>query len=207
MKTQVEDSREFGEYILSTQRLGTQVGRLKFATYAMAAVLAGSLIMEAVTPTPRPLLLDTSTGNIITNYKYVLKGYTAQERALLAEAVYEGFRRRTGNKVVDENSVNKWLSMFTGQGYEAWKNLGVRWTDPNVVRHGVLRTLQVVGTTPDASNEYAFTVEAIESESEEGKPLSHKTYRVRLTLFFTDPSIEGKMKINGVVLHEESLVK
>lgn len=207
MKTQVETSRPYGEEILSIQRLGTKVGRQNIAIYAMAIILAGSLIAGVAKPTPRPLLLDTSTGNIITNYKYVLEGYTVKERALLAELAYEGFRRRTGNKTVDENSVNKWLTIFKTDGYEAWKTLGMRWTDANLVKHGYIRNIQVIETSPDVSDGYAFTVEAIESEYEEGKPLSHKQYRVRLTIFFSDPKVEGIMKISSVKLHEETLVK
>lgn len=206
MKSNADNSNVFGEDILSTQRLGTHVKRLTWAVGVLSVVVVASIAVDAVKQEPRPLLLDTSTGNIITNYKHVLDGYTEDERALLARLTYEGLRRRTGNAAVDAQTLKDWSGNITMNGFNAWRTLGERWKEPHFVQPGFSRTLQVLSVRPDRASKYAFTVEAIESDAEADKRLTHKQFRVRFTMFFTPPSEGGTMKLDGIVLHEEELV-
>lgn len=207
LKTEIENRSLYGDKILSGQVLGTKVSRLTWAVVALGVFVVGSTAYDAIKPDPRPLLLDTSTGNIITDYKHVLEGYTVEERMLLASLAYNGFRQRTGIAAIDAETLKSWSDNITPNGLAAWSNLGQRWTKPGFVQPGFSRTIRVISTRPDKNNAYAFTIEAVESESEVGKPLSNKQFRVRLTLFFTDPSVDKVMKIDGVVLHEEELLK
>lgn len=207
MKNEVDVSRQYGEQILDQQQLGTRVERLTLAVAVLGVAIMGSIVWNEWRPDPQPLLLDTSTGNIISNYETVLSGYTTQERAFLAKMAYEGLRRRVGIASVDGKSLEEWSPIMTPNGLNAWSNLSPRWASPHFVQPGFTRTVQVTKTHPDMSNPYAFTIDAIEREATVGKPNTDKAYKVRLTVYFTDPAVTKVMKIDGVVLHEEELVK
>lgn len=204
----VDKDNEYGKYILATQQLGNKVKNLSWVFgIGFAAVLSYSVYTDIKASShERPYVIDTMTGPIIVDYKHVMEKFTVEERALVAKRAYEGLRRRIGITEVDADNLNEWKNIITNKGVVAWSSLGDRWAEPNRIKHGFTRTLKNITAKPDLSTPYAFTIEAIETDFEEGKPRSKASYRVRLTLFFTDPKIDGVSRIDGVELHSEEPV-
>lgn len=204
----VDKDNQYGQDLLSTQQLGKSIRSWKWVTaVGLMAVLSYNIFTDIKESSQeKPYIIDTMTGPIITNYEHIMEKFTVQERSLIARFAYEGIRRRVGNAAVDAETLQNWGDMITKRGIVSWGNLGERWKDPHKVKYGFTRTIKVLSVVPDRANPYAFTVEAIEKDNEEGNSLGTQSYRVRLTLFFTDPAVDGLSKIDGVQLHEEESV-
>jgi hypothetical protein len=208
MKMKLDADNEYGKVILSNQELGRDVRRAKWAMLTTAAVVAvASLYMvSGASRQQQPLLLDTRTGQIITTYKHVLTDYTTAERAQLARLAYEGLRRRTGVPAVDAEHLASWGGHISKPALAAWARMGERWSNPSRVEYDFRRTIRVLAVTPDISTPYAFTIEALETDIIDARTLTEKTYRVRLTLIFSDPKIDGQSRIESAILHSEEQV-
>lgn len=207
-KISVDKQNEAGRKILSDEQLGRENRRWKWTSVGLGVLLAISTVANSINAARehKPLLLDTHTGKIITSYEHVLAQYTIEDRALLARLAYEGLRRRTGVPAVDAEQLAAWGNHITKGALSAWSKSGERWKNPEVVEYGFRRTVRVLSTRADNSSPYTFTIEALETDSTEGMTLKEETYRVRLTLIFSDPTVNGQTTIEGFILHSEEEV-
>jgi hypothetical protein len=205
MRNKVSDDNELGKKLLSNEQLGKRISSLSWVVGGLTLAVVATSAVSFANNKDKPLLLYN--GVVLTEYKSVLENLTEAERALIAKSTYEGLRRRTGIAKVDGEQVGAWLSNITPNGVKAWQATGDRWKKINFVQPGFSRAVRVLSTQPDLVTPYAFTINAIETEAEVGKPLANKSYNVRLTLFFTDPEKGNGFMLDGIALHNEEETK
>lgn len=201
MRNKVAEDNELGRKLLSPEQLGGKISRLSWMVGGLTLAVIGIGAITIANNHDKPLLLHN--GVVLTEYKSVLEELTMEERALIAKSTYEGLRRRTGIASVDGPTVGSWLSNVTPNGVKAWQAIKGRWGKINFVQPGFVRSVQTVSTQPDLVTPYAFTINAIETEGQVAKPMSEKSYNVRLTLFFTNPEEGRGLMLDGISLHNE----
>lgn len=204
----VQENNCYGEEFLSYQKLGERVKRNTVTMYAVAGIVS-IVAVQNMLPQKEDthMLLESEAGRPITIYEHTLQQRTAEERMQIAVLLYKGLRQRTGIKEVDGKALEDWRGQVTRNAMSAWGELGERWRSPNIVKTGFRRTVSIVSVSPDKANPYAFGITAIESEGDTESPRKDKSFHVRLTLFFTDPSNGGTSKLDGIILHSEEPAK
>lgn len=208
MSVKIDANNRLGEEIMSNREVTKSVKQMRTAMYCMAAGLVLVAALELKDTPDKPPVLVAETGQVIVDYNSNVDKLSLEERMEYAAHVFRGLRQRTGIAPVDVKALEAWKGQITPNGARSWKGLGDRWDDIAFVQPGKMRMVQVTKVRPDLVNQYAYVIEATEAEGLRDDPRSDRQYRVRLTLFFTDPKeTNGASRLDALQLHEEGTVK
>lgn len=198
-----------GEEILSNAALTASNKRLKRGVFILSGFVLLGTVSDIATNfrNPLPPVLNKETGQMITTYSEQVDKLTLEERVGYAGLLYIALRGRTGYPEIDMENIDGWKKQVTPEGARSWMALSNRWNDLLLVEYDKRRTVEVLLAKPDMKNKYAYVIEAMEREGNLKDPHSEKQYRVRFTMHFTDPAIDGATRLAAMELHEEGLAR
>lgn len=198
-----------GEEILSNAALTVSNKRLKRGVYFLAGLVLFGTVSDIATNVRNPLppVLNKETGQMITTYSAQVDKLTLEERVNYAKLLYIALRQRTGYPEIDVANIEGWKQQVTPEGARSWMALSNRWANLLLVEYDKRMTVEVLSAKPDMKNEYSYVIEAVEREANLKDPRSEKQYRVRFTMYFTDPTEDGATRLSAMALHEEEQIR
>ena len=198
-----------GEDALSNGALTVSNKRLKRGVYILAGFVLFGTVSDIATNITKPLppVLNKETGQMIPTYSEHVDKLTLEERVNYAKLLYVALRQRTGIPDIDVANIEGWKDQITPPGARSWQALGERWKGIALVEYDKRLTVEVLSAKPDMKNHYSYVIEAIERQGDRNDPKSEKQYRVRFTMHFTDPVVDGATRLDAVELHEEEQIR